>query len=125
MTAQHKMPLYTADDLKYEGITMIVIKPHGSDGEFTLLEYGKGFVPTTLGTILVIPEKYVFQLHKYKIEMDKDWNIELVLKEGETLEELSEFENQDDINEIKNKIIDTREKIQQEQYDSETEAKFE
>lgn len=125
MTTQHKIPLYTTDDLKYEGITMIVIKPHGSDGEFTLLEYGKGFVPTTLGTILVIPEKYVFQLHKYEIKMDEDWNMELVLKEGETLEELSEFENQDDINEIKNKIIDAREKIQQEQYDSETEAKFE
>lgn len=124
MKLENKVPLYEADALKYEGISMIVIQPYGKDGSFNLLEYGKGFVPTTLGTILVVPEAYIFQLHKYKIVVDEDWKTELVLKDGETLEELSEFEDNSAVNELKNKIVDARESLKQREIDAETEVKF-
>ena len=111
-----QIKIYDADEVKYNGKTMIVIKPYNEDGDFEFLESGRGFVPTTTGILLVIDEKYLLQLHKFKFEYVDGWKPQLTLKDGEKLDEHQISKYEEEMNNMKNQIIQARELEEQEEF---------
>ena len=85
-----QLTTYPISELKYDGYVMILIEPKNTQGDFRVVEYGKGFVPSQTGLTLVIEEKYIDQLGKFRVEMNNMFQPILRLKENEELEEAEE-----------------------------------
>lgn len=81
---------FRVEDLRLSGMVMIVIEPEDAEGNFRLVEYGVGFVPTSPGISMVIEEKYINQIEKFKLQMNNMFQPTLVLKDGETFEKPAE-----------------------------------
>ena len=81
---------FRVEDLRLSGMVMIVIEPEDTEGNFRLVEYGVGFVPTSPGISMVIEEKYINQIEKFKLQMNNMFQPTLVLKDGERFEEPAE-----------------------------------
>lgn len=78
-----KLKMYTQKDMMLDGIIMAILKPTSTQGDFTLSEYGKGFVPSTEGIMVFIEEKFVLDLEdNFKLEMDAYFQPSLVTKSG-------------------------------------------
>lgn len=83
-----EIPIYKAEELQYGNLVLVVIEPVNTKGDVRALEWGSvGFVPSSSGLLLVMEEKYVMQLDKFKLSMDAKFNPKLVLKEGQEFEE--------------------------------------
>lgn len=78
---------FRVEDLKLEGMAMIVITPQDEFGSFKLEEYGVGFVPSVPGISMVIEEKYIDQIDKFKLKYNNIYQPTLVLKTEETFNE--------------------------------------
>lgn len=78
-----KLKMYTQKDMMLDGIIMAILKPTSTQGDFSLSEYGKGFVPSTEGIMVFIEEKYVMDLEdNFKLKMDAYFQPSLVTKSG-------------------------------------------
>lgn len=83
-----EIPIYKAEELQYGNLVLVIIEPINTEGDIKVLEWGSvGFVPASSGLILVMEEKYVMQLDKFKLSMDAKFNPKLTLKQGEVFEE--------------------------------------
>lgn len=108
-----KLKLYSAKDLNMDGIAMAIIQPTSPEGDFKLMEYGKGFVPNTEGIMLYLEEKYIMDLEEnFKLEMDAYFKPSLVTKEGINYEPPKEDELVIQTRELENQLRLLREEQQ-------------
>lgn len=104
-----RLPIYSANDLHLAGMTMAIIKPIGTDGDIELVEYGRGFVPTSDGIQIIIEEKYALDIEKFKLSMSPSFQPILTLKEGVEWEEPREDSNAKRMQELENELIRLKE----------------
>ena len=81
-----RLPIYTSKDLELSGMVMAIIKPVGSDGKIKLVEYGKGFLPSSDGITIIIEERYATELEKFRLSMSPSFQPVLTLAQGEELD---------------------------------------
>lgn len=112
-----QIKIYDAEDVKYSGMTMVVIQPYNKEGDFDFLESGQGFVPTSTGILLVIEEKYLLQLQKFQFSYTDDWKPALTLRDGEVFEEVKMYDYEKEMNSMKNDVIREREREEQRMFE--------
>lgn len=78
-----KLEMYKQADMVRDDIVMLILEPIDTKGNFKILEYGKGFVPTTQGIMVFIEERFVMDLEEnFKLEMDEYFTPVLTTKPG-------------------------------------------
>ena len=78
-----KIEMYKQADMVRDDIVMLILEPIDTKGNFKILEYGKGFVPTTQGIMVFIEERFVMDLEEnFKLEMDEYFTPVLTTKPG-------------------------------------------
>lgn len=103
-----KLPIYTSESLDLSGMVMAIIKPVGSDGRIKLMEYGKGFLPSSDGISIVIEERYATELEKFRLSMSSSFQPVLTLAEGEELDLPPVDETAQRLQELENEMLKLR-----------------
>lgn len=108
-----KIPIYSAEELKYGEVVLVVVEPLNEKGDVRAKEWGSaGFVPSSSGMLLVMEEKYVYQLDKFTLSMGENFQPQLTLKDGATFEEPVESE----LSKRKRELEREMKKLQEEEY---------
>lgn len=111
-----KIPLYSAEDVKYKDLVNVVVETTSANGDIRAREWGTaGFVPSASGLLLIMEEKYVNQLDKFKLSMDEYFKPQLTLKDGENFVAPQESE----LDKRQRELEEEMRKIQMEQYKKE------
>lgn len=111
-----KIPLYSVEDMNYKDLVNVVIETTSANGDIRAKEWGTaGFVPSASGLLLIMEEKYVNQLDKFKLSMDEYFKPQLTLKDGENFVALQESE----LDKRQRELEEEMRKIQMEQYKKE------
>lgn len=111
-----KIPLYSAEDMKYKDLVNVVVETTSANGDIRAREWGTaGFVPSASGLLLIMEEKYVNQLDKFKLSMDEYFKPQLTLKDGENFVAPQESE----LDKRQRELEEEMRKIQMEQYKKE------
>ena len=111
-----KIPLYSAEDMKYKDLVNVVVETTSANGDIRAKEWGTaGFVPSASGLLLIMEEKYVSQLDKFKLSMDEYFKPQLTLKDGENFVAPQESE----LDKRQRELEEEMRKIQMEQYKKE------
>lgn len=103
-----KLPIYTSESLDLSGMVMAIIKPVGSDGRIKLMEYGKGFLPSSDGISIIIEERYATELEKFRLSMSSSFQPVLTLAEGEELDLPPVDETAQRLQELENEMLKLR-----------------
>lgn len=103
-----KLPIYTSEDLDLSGMVMAIIKPIGSDGKIKLIEYGKGFLPSSDGISIVIEERYATELEKFRLSMSSSFQPVLTLAKGEELDLPPIDETSQRLQELENEMLELK-----------------
>lgn len=108
-----KIPIYSADELKYGEVVLVVVEALNQQGDVRAVEWGSaGFVPSSSGMLLVMEEKYVNQLDKFRLSIGTNFQPQLTLKEGADFEEPVE----DEFLKRKRELEKEMKKLQEEEY---------
>lgn len=111
-----KIPLYSVEDMNYKDLVNVVIETTSANGDIRAKEWGTaGFVPSASGLLLIMEEKYVSQLDKFKLSMDEYFKPQLTLKDGENFVAPQESE----LDKRQRELEEEMRKIQMEQYKKE------
>lgn len=111
-----KIPLYSVEDMNYKDLVNVVIETTSANGDIRAKEWGTaGFVPSASGLLLIMEEKYVNQLDKFKLSMDEYFKPQLTLKDGENFVAPQESE----LDKRQRELEEEMRKIQMEQYKKE------
>ena len=103
-----KLPIYTSESLELSGMVMAIIKPIGSDGRIRLIEYGKGFLPSSDGISIVIEERYATELEKFRLSMSSSFQPVLTLAKGEELDLPPIDETAQRLQELESEMLELR-----------------
>src|SRR5699024_1744727 len=103
-----KLPIYTSESLELSGMVMAIIKPIGSDGRIRLMEYGKGFLPSSDGISIVIEERYATELEKFRLSMSSSFQPVLTLAKGEELDLPPIDETAQRLQELESEMLELR-----------------
>lgn len=103
-----KLPIYTSESLELSGMVMAIIKPIGSDGRIRLMEYGKGFLPSSDGISIVIEERYATELEKFRLSMSSSFQPILTLAQGEELDLPPIDETAQRLQELESEMLELR-----------------
>lgn len=108
-----RIPLYSSEDMNYKDLVNVVVETTSANGDIRAREWGTaGFVPSASGLLLIMEEKYVNQLDKFKLSMDEYFKPQLTLKDGATFEEPVESE----LSKRKRELEREMKKLQEEEY---------
>lgn len=112
-----KITLYSAEDMNYkDDLVNVVVETTSAHGDVRAREWGTaGFVPSASGLLLIMEEKYVSQLDKFKLSMDEYFKPQLTLKDGENFVAPQESE----LDKRQRELEEEMRKIQMEQYKKE------
>lgn len=111
-----KIPLYSVEDMNYKDLVNVVVETTSANGDIRAKEWGTaGFVPSASGLLLIMEEKYVNQLDKFKLSMDEYFKPQLTLKDGENFVSPQESE----LDKRQRELEEEMRKIQMEQYKKE------
>lgn len=111
-----KIPLYSVEDMNYKDLVNVVVETTSANGDIRAKEWGTaGFVPSASGLLLIMEEKYVSQLDKFKLSMDEYFKPQLTLKDGENFVAPQESE----LDKRQRELEEEMRKIQMEQYKKE------
>ena len=111
-----KIPLYSVEDMNYKDLVNVVVETTSANGDIRAKEWGTaGFVPSASGLLLIMEEKYVNQLDKFKLSMDEYFKPQLTLKDGENFVAPQESE----LDKRQRELEEEMRKIQMEQYKKE------